>query len=214
MELIPGDWLEAVREFISEEEINSIWQSSLEKRSENSVYPPEELVFNALELTPYDSVRAVILGQDPYFGAGEAHGLAFSVPDGIKLPPTLKNIFKEYQSDLNRPTPASGNLTNWAKNGVLLLNSVLSVDAGKPASHAKLGWQKFSDAVIKAVNKREESITFILWGSFAQSKAAFISERHTIVSSPHPSPLAAYRGFFGSKPFSRAERDDWKWPEL
>lgn len=214
MEIIPADWLEKIVPFISEKEIAALWQGTLDKREKSVVYPPENLVFNALKLTPYASVRAVILGQDPYFGEGEAHGLAFSVPDQVKLPPTLKNIFREYQSDLGREIPESGNLSNWAKNGVLLLNSVLTVEAGKPASHAKLGWQKFTDAVIKAVNAKEQSISFILWGSFAQSKAQLISGHHTIISSVHPSPLAAYRGFFGSKPFSKAERSDWSWPEL
>lgn len=214
MEIIPADWLEKIVPFISEKEIAALWQSTLDKREKSVVYPPENLVFNALKLTPYASVRAVILGQDPYFGEGEAHGLAFSVPDQVKLPPTLKNIFREYQSDLGREIPESGNLSNWAKNGVLLLNSVLTVEAGKPASHAKLGWQKFTDAVIRAVDQKEQSISFILWGSFAQSKAQLISGHHTIISSVHPSPLAAYRGFFGSKPFSKAERSDWSWPEL
>lgn len=211
---LPSDWLEATAPFISYDELNSIWQRSIEKRNASTVYPPEELVFNALSLTPISSIRAVILGQDPYFGEGEAHGLAFSVPNGVKMPPTLKNIFKEYQSDLGRALPVNSDLSNWAKNGVLLLNSVLTVEAGKPASHAKLGWQKFTDAVIKAVNAQDRRITFILWGAFAQSKISLISERHNVIQSPHPSPLAAYRGFFGSKPFSGSETCDWKWPEV
>ena len=211
---LPSDWLEATAPFISYDELNSIWQSSIEKRNASTVYPPEELVFNALSLTPISSIRAVILGQDPYFGEGEAHGLAFSVPNGVKMPPTLKNIFKEYQSDLGRALPVNSDLSNWAKNVVLLLNSVLTVEAGKPASHAKLGWQKFTDAVIKAVNAQDRRITFILWGAFAQSKISLISERHNVIQSPHPSPLAAYRGFFGSKPFSGSETCDWKWPEV
>ena len=211
---LPSDWLEATAPFISRDELNNIWQSSLEKRAASTVYPPENMVFNALSLTPISSIRAVILGQDPYFGEGEAHGLAFSVPNGVKMPPTLKNIFKEYQSDLGRDLPVNSDLSNWAKNGVLLLNSVLTVEAGKPASHAKLGWQKFTDAVIKAVNAQDRRITFILWGAFAQSKISLISERHNVIQSPHPSPLAAYRGFFGSKPFSGSETCDWKWPEV
>ena len=212
--ILPADWLEATAPFISCDEIASIWRKSMARRAENTVYPPVTDVFNALHFTPYQSVRAVILGQDPYFGEGEAHGLAFSVPDGVKMPPTLKNIFKEYQSDLGREMPQRSDLSNWAKNGVLLLNSVLTVDAGKPASHAKIGWQSFTDAVIKAVNAKSEGVTFILWGAFAQSKTSLIAERHTVIASPHPSPLAAYRGFFGSKPFSGAERPDWKWPEV
>lgn len=211
---IPADWMEAVAPFITVDEITSIWQKSMKRRAVNTVYPPVKDVFNALHFTPYKSVRAVILGQDPYFGEGEAHGLAFSVPNGVKMPPTLKNIFKEYQNDLSREFPQNSDLTNWAKNGVLLLNSVLTVDSGKPASHAKIGWQLFTDAIIKAVNAKSENVTFILWGSFAQSKIPLISERHTVITSPHPSPLAAYRGFFGSKPFSGAERPDWKWPEV
>ena len=196
------DYYKSLREFLKEE------------YNTHSFYPSMYDIFNALKTTSYGDTRVVILGQDPYFGEGEAHGLAFSVPNGVKMPPTLKNIFKEYQSDLGRALPVNSDLSNWAKNGVLLLNSVLTVEAGKPASHAKLGWQKFTDAVIKAVNAQDRRITFILWGAFAQSKISLISERHNVIQSPHPSPLAAYRGFFGSKPFSGSETCDWKWPEV
>ncbi|MBO5899593.1 MAG: uracil-DNA glycosylase [Lentisphaeria bacterium] len=211
---IPDEWLNAVTEFISVEDIEKIVNSSLELRKNAQIYPPRDLVFNALELTALSDVRAVILGQDPYFNEGEAHGLAFSVRQGVKLPPTLKNIFKEYASDLGRSVPESGDLSNWARNGVLLLNAVLTVEAGKPASHAHLNWQHLTDAVIRAVNKKTEPVTFILWGNYAIEKQKLISSHHNIITSPHPSPLAAYRGFFGSRPFSRSQRPDWSWPEL
>lgn len=211
---LPQKWLDAVSEHIALERIKEIYQASCERRKAGTVYPPHELMFRAFELTPYDSVKAVILGQDPYFGEGEAHGLAFSVPQGIKIPPTLRNIFKEYADDLGRSIPAGSDLSNWAKNGVLMLNAILTVDAGSPESHKDIGWQEFTDAVIKAVSAKKESVSFILWGKYAQSKAKFISPHHKIISSVHPSPLAAYRGFFGSKPFSKSQTKDWMWPEV
>ena len=211
---IPQDWLEVMGDFISQAETAEIINSSLELRKTGVVYPPEDMVFNALKLTPYRSVRAVILGQDPYFCEGQAHGLAFSVPDGVKIPPTLRNIFKEYSADLCRPVPTSGDLTNWALNGVLLLNTILTVQAGKPESHLHLNWQKLTNAVVSAVALKKERVTFILWGRHAIEKAKNIPEHHRVITSPHPSPLAAYRGFFGSKPFSSAQSADWQWPEL
>ena len=211
---LPQEWLNAVLPYISRERLDDIYQASLCCRASRTVYPPEELVFNAFLLTPYSSVRAVILGQDPYFGEGEAHGLAFSVPDGVKVPPTLRNIFKEYADDLGRDYPGKSDLSCWAKSGVLLLNSILTVESGRPESHKDLGWQEFTDAVIKAVNDKSEPVAFILWGNYARSKSKYISPHHKVLASSHPSPLASYRGFFGSKPFSNAETCDWKWPEV
>ena len=173
-----------------------------------AVYPPAASRFGALELTPLHDVKAVILGQDPYHGPGQAMGLAFSVPDGMKLPPSLKNIFRELENDLGVAPPASGDLTSWARQGVLLLNTSLSVEAGRAGSHAKRGWEAVTDACIAAVARRAAPTAFILWGSHAQTKAPLIEtygeRRHLLISSPHPSPLSAYRGFFGSRPFSRA----------
>ncbi len=169
-----------------------------------TIYPLRENVFNALKLTPYSKVKAVIVGQDPYHGEGEAHGLSFSVQEGIKLPPSLKNIYKELYDDLGIQKGPSGDLTSWAQEGVLLLNSILTVEKDKPASHRKLGWELLTDYIIKALNEREEPIVFILWGNFAKEKAKYITnKRHLIITSSHPSPFSCNYGFFGSKPFSK-----------
>lgn len=169
-----------------------------------TIYPLKENVFNALKLTPYDKVKVVIMGQDPYHGEGEAHGLSFSVQDPTPLPPSLKNIYKELYDDLGIEPCKSGDLTKWAKEGVLLLNSTLTVVKDTPNSHKDLGWQKFTDYIIKVLNEKEEPVVFILWGNFARSKKAFITNpRHLIIESAHPSPFSARNGFFGSRPFSR-----------
>jgi uracil-DNA glycosylase len=161
--------------------------------------------FNALALTPLDSVRAVILGQDPYHGPGQAHGLCFSVPPGVPPPPSLKNIFKELRSDLGITPPGHGVLEHWARQGVLLLNSVLTVEMGQAGAHAGKGWERFTDAVIARVNALEGPVAFLLWGSYAQKKAAFVDgNRHLVLKAPHPSPLSAHNGFFGCRHFSRA----------
>lgn len=174
------------------------------KYQETTCFPEYNNIFNALKLTPYKNVKVVILGQDPYHGINEAHGLSFSVQDGIAKPPSLKNIFKELYDDLNISEPESGNLTGWAKEGVLLLNSVLTVEKDKPASHKDLGWNLFTDHIIKLLNMKEEPIVFILWGNFARSKKIYITnKKHLIIESPHPSPFSARNGFFGSKPFSK-----------
>ena len=163
-----------------------------------------ENIFNALKTTSYEDVKVVILGQDPYHGVGEAHGLSFSVQDGIKKPPSLKNIFKELHDDLGFDEPESGNLEKWAKEGVLLLNSVLTVEKDKAASHKDLGWNLFTDHIIKLLNQKETPIVFILWGNFAKSKKVFITnKKHLVLESVHPSPFSVYNGFFGSKPFSK-----------
>ena len=171
-----------------------------------TVYPPQEEVFTAFALTPPESVRVVILGQDPYHEPGQAHGLAFSVKDGTRLPPSLKNIYKELQADLGVEPPASGDLTRWAQQGVFLLNTVLTVEAGRANSHKDLGWQEFTDAVVAAVAKLPQPVAFLLWGSQAHKKAPVAVNSpypRLVLQSPHPSPLSAYRGFFGSRPFSR-----------
>jgi len=170
-----------------------------------TVYPAYENIFAALNITPYDNLKVVILGQDPYHGPGQAHGLSFSVPAGIPFPPSLQNIFKELADDLGHPIPNSGDLTPWAGQGVLLLNTTLTVLQGQPTSHQGYGWEQFTDRLLEVVNAKDTPVVFILWGSHARSKKKLIDTRkHLIIESPHPSPLSSYRGFFGSKPFSRA----------
>lgn len=169
-----------------------------------TIYPPPAQLFRAFDLCPVDRVKVVILGQDPYHGPGQAHGLSFSVPAGVTLPPSLRNIAKELVSDTGEHL-ASGDLTRWAEQGVLLLNAVLTVEAGKPASHQGKGWEAFTDGVIRRLASTQEHLVFLLWGKYAQQKAALIDDsRHLVLSSAHPSPFSAERGFFGSKPFSRA----------
>lgn len=171
-----------------------------------SVYPHPKNIFSAFELTPFEHVKVVILGQDPYHGAGQAHGLSFSVVEGVRNPPSLQNMYKELESDLGKPVDAtSGDLTRWAKQGVLLLNSTLTVRAGVPGSHQGKGWEQFTDAVIKALSDKREHLVFILWGNYAKAKGAHIDRsKHLVIESPHPSPFSAHTGFFGSKPFSKA----------
>lgn len=184
--------------------------------AEQTIYPAAENIFNALRYTPYSKVKAVILGQDPYHGPGQAHGLCFSVPDGVPKPPSLVNIFKELNDDTGIAIPQSGNLVRWAKNGVLLLNSVLTVRAGQAGSHANRGWEIFTDRVISMLGERKEPIVFMLWGSYARRKADLITSRsHLILEAAHPSPLSAYNGFFGCRHFSRANQflggvPDWR----
>lgn len=171
--------------------------------SEHTVYPDKYRIFEALKTIPYEDVRVVILGQDPYHGAGQAHGLAFSVQVGVRVPPSLINIFKELKEDVGAPIPNHGNLTPWAKQGVLLLNAVLTVREGEANSHKGKGWETFTDRVITELSNREEPVVFILWGAPAAKKEALIADHHYIIKSVHPSPLSATRGFFGSRPFSR-----------
>lgn len=171
----------------------------------HTVYPPGPLIFNAFEQCPFDKVKVVILGQDPYHEPRQAHGLCFSVQDGVPFPPSLMNIFQEIKDDLGKPMPSSGNLTRWAEQGVLLLNATLTVRAHKAGSHQHKGWGEFTDAVIHRLNENRDHIVYILWGSYAQKKGAFINtNRNLVLKSPHPSPLSAHRGFFGNKHFSKA----------
>ena len=175
-----------------------------EKQQGKIIYPRSNEYFSALNLTPFKQVKVVILGQDPYHGVGQAHGLCFSVPPGVQAPPSLVNIYKELSSDLAMSPPEHGCLVSWARQGVLLLNSVLSVEENHAASHQGQGWEQFTDKVIAQINEHAEHIVFILWGSYAQKKGAFIdTSRHLVLKAPHPSPLSAHRGFFGQKPFSR-----------
>lgn len=176
-----------------------------QKQAGRRIFPKGSEYFRALDLTPLEEVRVVILGQDPYHGEGQAHGLCFSVQPGVRIPPSLVNIYKEMQDDLGIPPVHHGFLEHWAKQGVLLLNSVLTVEMGRAASHQGRGWERFTDAVIRAVNEQEKPVVFILWGSYAQKKAAFVDrDRHLVLRSAHPSPLSAHNGFFGSRPFSKA----------
>ena len=170
------------------------------------IYPPPKNIFRAFELTPFDTVKVVILGQDPYHGARQANGLCFAVGDGVALPPSLQNIFKEIESDLGKPLKnRSGDLERWAKQGVLLLNATLTVQKGKAGSHQNRGWEEFTDAAIRALSERREHLVFILWGNYAKQKGAHIDRsKHLVIESAHPSPFAARNGFFGSRPFSRA----------
>ncbi len=187
-------YMKALREFLVEQRENG-----------KTIFPKGNEWFAALDSTPLDKVRVVILGQDPYHGPGQAHGLSFSVRPGVPPPPSLINIFKELHTDLGIPKPSHGHLQHWADQGVLLLNAVLTVEAGRAASHQGKGWEKFTDAVIRLLNDSPKPLVFILWGSYAQKKAAFVDRsRHLVITSAHPSPLSAHNGFFGSKPFSKA----------
>lgn len=172
---------------------------------EATIFPPGKLIFNAFNLCPFNKVKVVIIGQDPYHGPGQAHGLCFSVNDGVPAPPSLVNIFKEINNDLGKPIPQSGNLTRWAEQGVLLLNATLTVRAHQAGSHQRKGWEEFTDAVIRKLAEEKEGLVFILWGAYAQKKGAFIDRnKHLVLTSVHPSPLSAHNGFFGNHHFSRA----------
>ncbi len=173
-----------------------------------TVYPPPKRIFAALESVPFEKVRVVVLGQDPYHGPGQAHGLCFSVPDGVPKPPSLQNIFKEIRADLGLPIPESGNLQHWADQGVLLLNATLTVEDGNAGSHQGQGWEEFTDAVVKKLNEHRSGIVFLLWGAYAQKKGAHIDRtKHRVLQAPHPSPLSAHNGFFGCKHFSQTNAE-------
>lgn len=202
--MIGNDWDKELEIIWKSEGFNKFMKIIQTEYDNKIIYPAYDNIFEALKLTPYCNVKVVIVGQDPYHGENEAHGLSFSVLDGIKLPPSLKNIYKELEDDLNIKPCISGNLTKWAKEGVLMLNSTLTVVKDTPNSHSKLGWSMFTDYIIKKINAKEEPVVFILWGNYARSKKEFITNpKHLIIESAHPSPFSARNGFFGSKPFSK-----------
>ena len=201
---IRNDWAKVLAPEYNKPYYRKLFDFIGKEYSTHTIYPPGDDIFNAFHLTPLKDVKCVIIGQDPYHGPGQAHGLSFSVQDNVKIPPSLQNIYKELYSDLGIPPKNTGNLTGWAKEGVLLLNSTLTVEKDKANSHQGLGWQYFTDYVIKVLNLSEKPIVFILWGNFARSKKSLITNpKHLILESPHPSPFSAYNGFFGSKPFSK-----------
>lgn len=203
--MIGNDWDEKLSIIWNSEGFKKFWNIIKKEYATKTVYPTFDNIFNALKLTQYKNVKVVIVGQDPYHGEKEAHGLSFSVLDGVKIPPSLQNIYKELNDDLKISIPSSGNLTKWAKNGVLLLNNALTVIKDTPNSHQKIGWNLFTDYVIKLVDQKDEPVVFILWGKNAQSKESLITNpNHLVIKSAHPSPFSANHGFFGSKPFSKA----------
>lgn len=204
---IGNDWDEVLKDLFESENYQNIRKFLVKEYSEREIYPSMYDIFNAFKKTAYKSVKAVILGQDPYHEPNQAHGLSFSVLEGIKNPPSLINIYKELESDLGITPPKGGNLTKWAEEGVLLLNATLTVRRGQANSHKDCGWAWFTDEVIKLLSKREEPMVFILWGGFARSKKKLIdTKKHFVIESAHPSPLSAYNGFFGSKPFSKTNK--------
>lgn len=202
--MIGNDWDLILKDEINKDYFINLLEFIKKEYQEKTIYPKQTEIFKAFRNTSYKDTKVVILGQDPYHGVDQAEGLSFSVKVGIQKPPSLQNIFKELNSDLGLPIPQHGSLVSWTEKGVLLLNTVLTVEANKPASHKDLGWEKFTDEVIKKVNEKDTPVVFILWGSFARSKKNLITNQlHYIVESPHPSPFSAYNGFFGSKPFSK-----------
>lgn len=202
--MITEKWDNLLKEEYEKEYFKKLIERINKEYEIKTIFPPKEEVFNAFKLTEYDNIKVVILGQDPYHGTGEAEGLSFSVKENIKIPPSLQNIFKELNSDLNYNIPKNGSLKKWAKEGVLLLNSILTVEKDKALSHKNLGWEIFTDEVIKLINKKETPVVFILWGNYAKTKEKYITNPiHYVIKSAHPSPLSAYNGFFNSKPFSK-----------
>lgn len=198
---IEESWKKALATEFDEEYFLKLAEFVKSEYKTTMVYPPPQFIFRAFELTPFDKVKVVILGQDPYHGQGEANGLAFSVNDGVRLPPSLQNIYKELKDDLG----VDGSINNWARQGVLLLNATLTVRANQAGSHQNKGWERFTDAVVKVLNDQKQNLVFILWGNYAQKKGAVIDEsKHLVIKSVHPSPLSAHNGFFGSKPFSQS----------
>ena len=204
---IEQSWKTVLLEEFNKDYFIQLKKFLLHEKKQYSIYPKGNDIFNAFNYTPFNKVKVVILGQDPYHGMGQAHGLSFSVPDGVKQPPSLKNIFKEIASDLNLPLPETGNLSPWAKQGVLLLNATLSVRVKQVGSHQKKGWEEFTDSVIQNISQKKEGVIFLLWGRFAQDKAELIDKnKHHILTAPHPSPFSVYRGFFGCKHFSETNK--------
>ena len=201
---IEESWKQVLQEEFEKDYFKRLTDFVRNEYRQGTVYPPGKLIFNAFNLCPFDKVKVVIIGQDPYHGPGQAHGLCFSVNDGVKFPPSLQNIFKEIHDDLGAPIPTTGNLTRWANQGVLMLNATLTVRAPQAGSHQRQGWEEFTDAAIRLLAERREHLVFILWGSYALIYGAFIDRnRHLVLTSAHPSPLSAYNGFFGNHHFSR-----------
>lgn len=203
---IEASWKEVLKqEFSKPYFLQVVTHLKTEKATGAVVYPPGTLIFNAFNCTPFKEVKVVILGQDPYHNPGQAHGLSFSVPDGVPPPPSLVNVYKELHTDIGMPIPQTGNLTRWTKQGVFLLNAILTVRANEPASHSKIGWMDFTDAVIRKLSTEKTGLVFLLWGKFAQEKQVLIDEtKHTVLKAAHPSPFSADKGFFGCRHFSRA----------
>ena len=206
MAAIANDWLEPLKPEFSKPYYKNLYQTVNEEYRTHQIFPPADDIFNAFALTPLHEVKVVILGQDPYHGEGQAHGLCFSVKPDVEIPPSLVNIYKELQDDCGCEIPNNGYLTKWAKQGVLLLNTVLTVRAHQANSHRGIGWEEFTDAAIRVLNEQDRPMVFILWGRPAQMKSMLTNPNHLIIESPHPSPLSAYRGFFGSRPFSRTNK--------
>ena len=204
---LQGQWLEALKPEFKKPYYKELFTKVGQEYQNRKIFPAPDDIFNAFHLTPLDQVKVVILGQDPYHNEGQAHGLSFSVRKGVRIPPSLVNIYKELHTDIGMDIPSHGDLTSWAKQGVLLLNATLTVRKGAANSHRDIGWSTFTDNIIKILNNSEKPIVFILWGANAGSKASFItSPKHLILRSAHPSPLSAYNGFFGSRPFSKANK--------
>ncbi len=202
---IEASWAEVLGDELKAEYYRTLVTTIENFYRSETVYPQREQIFNAFTLCPFHKVKVVILGQDPYHGEGQAHGLAFSVRDGVRVPPSLKNVYKELEADLGVKPRTSGNLEAWARQGVLLLNATLTVRANSPASHQGLGWETFTNTVIKSISDKKTNVVFILWGKYAQAKADLIDQdKHLILNAPHPSPFSAHTGFFGSKPFSQS----------
>jgi uracil-DNA glycosylase len=204
---IEESWKEIMQDEFSKPYFSDLKEFLIIEKAKYQIYPPGPLIFDAFNKTPFNEVKVVLLGQDPYHGPGQAHGLCFSVPDGVIFPPSLQNILTELKNDLGIPIPSSGNLTRWAKEGVLLLNATLTVRANQAGSHQGRGWETFTDAVIKKLSDKREKIVFLLWGKYAQNKRPLIdTTKHYIIEAPHPSPLSAYRGFMGCRAFSKANK--------
>lgn len=224
MIILNNDWEPLLRETFEQPYYLKLRKLLIQEYKENIIYPDKHDIFNALHYTPYEAVKVVILGQDPYHGPGQAHGLSFSVKPGVKPPPSLQNIFKELKDDLGFEIPNHGHLIKWANEGVLMVNTVLTVRQSQPNSHKGIGWEQFTDTIISLLNRREKPVVFILWGKNAFEKEALITApHHFIIKSPHPSPFSAHRGFFGSKPFSKVndflrkigcEEIDWELKDL
>jgi uracil-DNA glycosylase len=221
---LPNAWRSLLAEELNKPYFQKLRQFLEQEQQSHEIYPPEKDVFTALKLTPYGNVNVLLLGQDPYPGKNQAHGLCFSVQPGIKPPASLRNIYKELHTDVGFRIPNNGYLASWAKQGILMINAVLTVRAGEPNSHQGMGWEQFTDAIISRVNERESPVVFVLWGAYAQKKIKLIdTARHTIIKSAHPSPLSARHGFFGSKPFSAINKAlraagkpliDWQIPDI